>query len=161
VIDELRGTYRGVGIGASAAEIRRVFGARAFADLYREPIGPLDAEFRDDGLPMVISFPDRLSAGRTAVLRYSDASFLFFDGKVFAVVVTDDEAATGRGLAIGHDLGSVEQRYEKMTCREAEPESGPYPYCAGVLGPQRHVWFGQDPIASVTIATTPFDGYER
>lgn len=161
VIDETLGKYRGVGIGDSAADVRRVFGAREFADVSREPMMPLDADFRDDGGPMVIEFPDKPAAERQAVLRYADVSFLLFDGKVFAVVVTDDGAATGRGVAIGNELDSVEQLYEKLTCGEAKPESGPYPYCAGALGQERHIWFGQDPIGSITMATTPFDGYER
>lgn len=161
VIDEVRGTYRGAGIGDSADEVRRVLGTTEFADASRESMMPLDSDFRDDGGPMVVEFPDKPSAGRHDLLRYPDVSFLFFEGKVFAIVVTDDGAATRRGLAIGHDLGSVEKLYQEMSCGEAEPESGPYPYCAGELRPQRHVWFGQDPIASITIASTSFDGYER
>jgi hypothetical protein len=161
VINETRGTYRGVGIGDSEAEVRRVLGQAEPADTSRESMMPLNADFRADGGPMVIDFPDKPAAGRHALLRYDDVSFLFFDGEVFAVVVTDDGAATERGLAIGDDLDSVEQRYQRMTCGDAEPESGPFPYCAGALGRQRHIWFGQDPIGSITMATTPFDTYER
>jgi hypothetical protein len=160
VIDEVRGTYRGVGIGDSPAEVRRVFGVREYADL-NEGMMPIGADFADDGGPMVVDFPEKPAGDRHALLRYSDASFLFFDGKVFAVVVTHEGAATARGVAIGHDIGSVEDRYRTVTCGDAEPESGPYPYCAGELAPGRHVWFGQDPIGSITMATTPFDGYER
>jgi hypothetical protein len=69
VIDEIGGTYRGVGIGDSPADVRRVFGARDYAD-------------------------------------------------------------TSEGLM-------------------------------PVGAPLRHIWFGQDPIGSITMATTPFDGYER
>jgi hypothetical protein len=160
VIDEIRGTYRGVGIGDSPADVRRVFGPREYADM-SEGMMPVGADFAADGGPMVVDFPEKPAADRHAVLRYDEVSFLLFDGKVFAVVVTDHGAATGRGVAIGHDMGSVEKRYQALTCGDAEPESGPYPYCAGALKAERHVWFGQDPIGSITIATTPFDGYER
>jgi hypothetical protein len=160
VIDEIGGTYRGVGIGDSPADVRRVFGARDYADT-SEGLMPVGAHFAKDGGPMVIELPERMGADRQALLRYEDVSFLFFDGKVFAVVVTADGAATARGVAIGHDIGSVKDRYETLTCGDAEPESGPYPYCAGELAPLRHIWFGQDPIGSITMATTPFDSYER
>jgi hypothetical protein len=160
VIDEVRGTYRGVGIGDSPADVRRVFGPSGSSDL-SEGLMPVGAHFAEDGGPMVVELPERLAADRQALLRYEDVSFLFFDGKVFAVVITEDGAATRRGVAIGHDINSVEDRYQTLTCGDAEPESGPYPYCAGALKPDRHVWFGQNPIGSITMATTPFDGYER
>jgi hypothetical protein len=160
VIDEVRGTYRGVGIGDSPADVRRVFGPSGYADL-SEGLMPVGAHFAEDGGPMVVELPERLGADRQALLRYEDVSFLFFDGKVFAVLITEDGAATRRGVAIGHDIDSVEDRYQALTCGDAEPESGPYPYCAGALKPDRHVWFGQNPIGSITMATTPFDGYER
>jgi hypothetical protein len=160
VIDEVRGTYRAVGIGDSPADVRRVFGPREYADM-SEGMMPVGVRFAAAGGPMVVELPEKPGADRQAVLRYADASFLFFDGKVFAVVVTREGAATSRGVAIGHDIGSVEERYRRLTCGDAEPESGPYPYCAGALKPGRHVWFGQNPIGSITMATTRFDGYER
>jgi hypothetical protein len=55
-IDEVRGTYRGVGIGDSAAEVRRVFGPRE--DAGDGPFTPLGAgSFAEVGGAMFIASP--------------------------------------------------------------------------------------------------------
>jgi hypothetical protein len=159
VIHELRGTYRGVGIGDSGAEVRRVFGPRS--DAGDGPLTPLDAgSFTEVGGAMVIRNPRLM--GDPELLRYRDVSFLLMDDKVFALMITDSGAATQEGLAIGHDLDAAGERYEGLNCEDAEVGDfgETFPFCAGPLAPQRHIWFGQDPIGSITIATTQFDGYE-
>jgi hypothetical protein len=162
VIDELRGTYRGVGIGDSGAEVRRVFGPRSHAG--DGPLTPLGAgSFAKVGGAMVIRYPGIPSTPRTPErLRYQEVSFLLMDDRVFALMITDMGAATQQGVAIGSDLDAADERYEGLNCEEAEigdfGES--FPFCAGVLAPERHIWFGQDPIRSMTITTTSFGGAE-
>lgn len=39
--------------------------------------------------------------------------------------------------------------------RNEGTEYRPYPYCLVRLGPDRYVWFGQDPIRSITVSSTP------
>jgi hypothetical protein len=162
-IDELRGTYRGVGIGDSAAAVRRVLGPRRFSS-NREPMTPLRAgSFAEVGGAIVIRNPGILNTPRDPeLLRYGDVSFLLLDDKVFALMITDEGAATQAGVAIGHYLDAAEERYEGLNCEEVEigDFGETFPFCAGPLRPQRHIWFGEDPIRSITIATTQFDGYE-
>jgi hypothetical protein len=171
-IDLVRGTYHGVGIGDDAAAVRRVFGRRAFARLDREPYVPTNAEFGEVGGPTVLNHPCKPPAAarrrsRLAVLRYEDASFLFCDGRAFALMVIAKEASTWRGLRIGDELEKARDLYAGLTCGDAPSgDFGQYPYCAGEIDslgkdPPLHVWFGEDPIASITISTTPYDGYER
>jgi hypothetical protein len=163
LIDEVRGTYRGVGIGASAAAVRRALGARKFAGA-GAPFWPLGAgSFAEVGGAMTIRYPGIPSTPRTPeLLRYQQVSFLLLDDKVFALMITDDGAATSRGLAIGGDLDDADERYEGLNCEDVEigDFGETFPYCAGVLAPERHIWFGQDPIRSITITTTSFGGAE-
>jgi hypothetical protein len=159
VIDEVRGTYRGVGIGDSGAEVRRVFGPRSHAG--DGPLTPLGAgSFAEVGGAMVIRGPRLM--GNPELLRYQDVSFLLMDNRVFALMITDLGAATRQGVAIGGDLDAADGRYDDLNCEEAEigDFGETFPFCAGSLAPQRHIWFGQDPIGSITVATTGFGGYE-
>jgi hypothetical protein len=159
MIDEIRGTYRGVGFGDSGAEVRRVFGAQR--DAGDGPLTPLGAgSFTEAGGAMVIRNPRRM--GDPELLRYRDVSFLLMDDRVFALMITGAGAATQEGLAIGHDLDAADERYEGLNCEDAEVGNfgEAFPFWAGPLAAQRHIWFGQDPIRSITIATTQFDGYE-
>jgi hypothetical protein len=162
VIDELRGTYRGVGIGDSAAEVRRVFGPRE--DAGDGPFTPLGAgSFAEVGGAMFIAAAGIPHTGRDSeLLRYQNVSFLLLDHRVYALMITADGAATQEGLAIGHDLDKAGERYEDLNCEDAEigDFGETFPFCAGQLAPQRHIWFGQDPIRSITITRTGFGSYE-
>ena len=171
-IDESRGRYRGVGIGDDAGAVRRVFGQRPFAAM-DEPLTPTNADFVDVGGPTVVSPPckpttPRLGGrSRHTLLRYDDASFLFCDGTVFALMVTASDARTTSGLGVGDEREKAQSLYADLTCGEAPSgDVGHYPYCAGVTastrsGQRLHVWFGEDPVASITVSTTRYDGYER
>jgi hypothetical protein len=162
VIDELRGTYRGVGIGDSAAEVRRVFGPRE--DAGDGPFTPLGAgSFAEVGGAMFIASPGIPHTPRDSeLLRYRDVSFLLLDDRVFALMITADGAATQEGLAIGYDLDGAGERYDALNCEDAEigDFGETFPFCAGRVAPQRHIWFGQDPIRSITITRTGFGTYE-
>ena len=160
-IDEFEGTYRGVGIGASAEEVRRTFGARAFARLNHEPWTPRRADFT--GGPHVLAPPCRptgsLPGGRSRlqVLRYDEVSFLFCDGRVFAFMVIEQGARTQAGLAIGDELEAAERLYPGLACGQAPSgDTGSYPYCVGRMRPRRSFWLGPDPIGSITFSTIRF-----
>jgi hypothetical protein len=166
-IDEARGTYRGVGVGDDAATVRRVFGARSFARLNEEPISPTKADFAEIGGPG-IDLPCQVGEVRGvvhfAVLRYEEVSFLLCDDRVFAWIAITADARTSRGLSLGDDLDKAEELYPGVTCGDAPSgDFGSYPYCAGPItssqaGPRVHAWFGEDPIATITISTSGFDG---
>ena len=163
VIDENRGTYRGVGIGASAAAVRRALGNMPFARVGWAPWSPKDAEsFREVGAPSVLTPPCRPTQSpggrpRLQILRYREASFVFCDGRVVAVTVIDEGARTQAGLRIGDPLRDARALYPGLRCGEAPSgDIGRYPFCVGRLQPRRSLWFGQDPIASITVSTTRF-----
>jgi hypothetical protein len=172
-IDEARGTYRAVGVGDDAAAVRRIFGQRPFANLDREPAIPTNAQINETGGPAVINLrckpTGRLREGRPrlAVLRYDEVAFFLCDDRVFAWIVIASDARTARGVSVGDDLEKVPTLYPALHCDEAPSgDLGSYPYCAGAIRSQRgaprlHVWFGDDPIASITISTTRYGGYEK
>jgi hypothetical protein len=164
-IDEQRGTYRGVGIGDTPREVRRVFGPRPFADLDREPVFPTRARsWADVAGPSTITPPcrptvnPRTGRSRAQILRYREASFFFCDGRAYAVLAMDTTARTTTGLRIGDPLADVDMLYPDITCGEATSgDAGRrYPYCVGALASRRRLWFGGDPIRSITISTTRF-----
>jgi hypothetical protein len=59
-------------------------------------------------------------------------------------------------VRIGDPLKTSVRRHPGLRCRirNRNSEYIPYPYCKGKLG-ETYVWFGQDPIKSITISTTP------
>jgi hypothetical protein len=159
LLDENRGTYRGVGIGASPAGVRRVLGARRFAGP-DEPLTPRNARsISAIGGPRFVRPPCRPTAGgrsRVRLLRYAQASFLFCDNRVFALVVSDRGARTQAGLAIGDRLEQARRLYPGLRCHRTSPAEGGYPFCVGRLQPRRSLWYGHDPIGSITISATCF-----
>jgi hypothetical protein len=148
VIDEQRGSYGGVTLGASAAAVRSRFG---------EPGGdsgyfPLDEEsYRG---PPFIPTP----AGRPDVLRYAEAAFLVArDTGLASLVVTRLGATTRAGIAVGDRLARVRQRHDDVRCGEAPAgeaifggEDPTYPWCEVGVG-RVQVFFGDDPIESITL----------
>jgi len=147
-IDEVRGTYRGVGIGDTTAVVRRVFGEQRLSGL-DEPISPRKEDFVDIGGPTVI----KLSC--PTKLRYEHVSFFVCDGRVYGFIVAQSGARTRRGVTIGDEHPKVRARYPQLTCGEAPFEGGSYLYCGGRIGKRRWLWFGHDPVRSITVAAVP------
>jgi hypothetical protein len=162
LIDENRGTYGGVGIGASPAGVRLVLGARRFAGP-DEPLTPRNARSTSAiGGPKFFRPPCRPTAAgrggssRVRLLRYAQASFLFCENRVVALVVSDRRARTQAGLGIGDRLEQARRLYRGLRCHRAPAAEGGYPFCVGRLQPQRSLWFGDDPIGSITISAARF-----
>ena len=133
VIDENRGTYRGVGIGSTAAEVRRALGPKVL-------------------VAAQVSKPAcRWSSG---AVRYPEASFTFCEGRVVALTVTEQGARTLAGLAIGDRLAAARSLYPALRCGV----QGERPFCTGRMRPKRSLWFAGDPIRSLTISTAAFPG---
>ncbi len=78
--------------------------------------------------------------------------------RAHTIIVAEDGAQTKRGVGIGDDLALVRGRYEHATCRDIHTEGGSYPFCAVRVGARRYLWFGQHPIASVTLSRLPLGG---
>jgi hypothetical protein len=162
-IDETRGTYRGIGIGASPTAVRRILGESRFARQDEPPTPRSAPSISAIGAPNALQRRCRRSAAaqgassRVRVLRYPQVSFLFCDSRVFALVVSDRQARTQAGLGIGDRLAQAQRLYPGLRCdRPSSGEAGGYPFCVGRLRPQRSLWFGHDPIESITISATRF-----
>jgi len=152
-IDELGGEYGGVGIGSSPKDILRVFGK--VEPLVRAgPFQPTGTgEFRG---PSFI---------RTEVgYAYEDVLFwLSPNGPVVAgFQVTSAGASTARGIEVGDDLDDVRARYPEIRCGEAPAGESPifgnttFPYCSGKVAPGRWIWFGDDPVANISVSRARF-----
>ena len=148
IVNTLRGTYRGVGIGATTRSVERVFGHRPLSG-QNEPISPRKEDFVDIGGPTVIAG----ACGTT--LRYDHVTFLVCDGRVTGFIVAQSGARTERGVAIGDNADKAASRYPELTCGQAPFEGGSYPYCGGRIAAHRWVWFGRDPVRSITVTTAP------
>jgi hypothetical protein len=153
VIDEVDGSYGGVRMGASEAEVRRDFGEPGGG----EGFFPLGEEFGDiGGAPAVRNWPPN-DRSEPTVLRYEDVAFLVGSRGVFAFVVTAEGARTRRGVAIGDPLEKASRTY-RFGCSEGHAgetlwgDALTYPYCRGTIGERIRVWFGEDPIRSITLA---------
>jgi hypothetical protein len=165
-IDEKRGTYRGVGIGDRAEDVFRVFG-RVPVSGTDKPVAPLKDDFVEIGGATLISTPCKGRApgmSGIATLRYDHVTFLLCDGRSHGFIVAVENARTLRGVGVGSDLRDAQAAYPRLRCGEAsygealvgEPPS--YPYCGGKIDGRRWIWFGRDPIGSITISTNRLRG---
>jgi hypothetical protein len=154
LIDENAGRLRGVRFGDTAREVRARLGepsddADGFfpegADFTGPPAIPSPASDQGSRVP-----PDNL--------HYEDTAYLVSPTVgVFSMAILADGARTRAGVGVGDELDRVRQRYDRVDCGEAiagEPLFGDdyptYTWCRAIVGDIR-VFFGDDPIASVTL----------
>jgi hypothetical protein len=147
-IEEGAGAYRGMAIGESREVVMRALGRTRPST---GSIAPLGQDFDEIGGPPFIATP-----GVThEVLRYADTTVLLTENGVYGYVITADDAETVAGVGIGDNLGVVEDRYQDLECGIARAgEYRTFPYCGGMLGSGRWIWFGQDPIRSIVVTRT-------
>jgi len=160
--DELRGTFDGVGIGDDKAAVRRRFGDfDRFPQAY--PIEPL--EIKDDGGSggsgspwSVVTGPHHLGpgglGGEQVTLRYRGASFFVRDDRVFGFLVTDPRGQTRGGVGIGDDLSEARDQYPNFDCEEesqGDTTAVRKAACSGQVPGGRYLYFGGDPIESITV----------
>ena len=114
-----------------------------------EAIGPRDDDYYEIGAPVSIAAP-----GRPDALRYPHLSVMLDSGRVTVIMTAEKGAQTNAGVAIGDSLGEARSAYPGLTCGNRPlGEGGSFPYCGGRLAPNRWIWFGEDPIASITLAS--------
>jgi hypothetical protein len=71
-------------------------------------------------------------------------------------MVTEEGAMTKRGVSIGDRMDDARDRY-RLACRKVAGgesllgEQEYYPSCAATLEDGVRIWFGRDPIRSVTL----------
>jgi hypothetical protein len=149
-IDERTGAYGGVRFGTSEQGVIRVFGQPN-----RDPgIAPAGQNPSQAGVPQ--SIPARPGWG---LLKYKDVVFLTrLGGGVYGLMVTKRGATTKRGVSIGDSMDDARRRYRLKCLSVAGGESlfgGQkfYPSCGARLRRGVQVWFGRDPIRSVTLVS--------
>lgn len=143
-LDERTGAYRGVRFGTSADAVIRMFGEPA-----RTPgFAPAGQSPPDVGVPQSIPGPGEL-------LKYDDVAFLTGPRGVYALIVADVGATTQRGVSVGHrmDEGRGEYGLECIDVAGGESPLGQefYPSCRADLEGGVRIWFGHDPIRSITL----------
>lgn len=158
LLDERAGTYAGVGVGSTLDELQAKLGEPEDTRGGYAPAGKLPSEV---GVPIAVPYPRPGPRPRTIppVYRYDELAFLVFEDRVFSFMVTAEEAETTRGVGVGDSLEEARAAFPRVQCGEAIAgeailpfqETPTYPYCRGVLAPKRFIWFGDDPIESITI----------
>ena len=152
-IDEVAGTYRGVGLGDAASAAIHRFGEPQEIDGPATPVG-VDWE---DGGPLFLRNPDGYIDPPNQ-LRYRDVALLATPRGIHAVIVADPAAATARGVAIGDPLDDAARAYPSLRCSR-ESDAGEHgtdpPRCHGRIAPNRYIWFGNDPIQVIALSPTP------
>jgi hypothetical protein len=148
-LDVNAGTYGGVGLGSTVADVRARFGAGESAP--NGPAAPLGDEFSEVGGALSIPLPHGGRVASRDILRYDDVAFLLADGRVFALVVT-------AGGEIGRSLRDV-ARGDALRCAETSGggEYREYPYCVGRIA-DHFIWYGEDPVRSITLSETSLLG---
>lgn len=154
LIDEQAGRLRGISFGDTVAEVRARLG---------EPSDDADGFFpegADFTGPPAIPSPasDQGSRAPPGNLHYEDTAYLVSPTVgVFSMAILAEGARTRADVGVGDELERVRERYRRVDCGEAiagEPVFGDdyptYPWCRAIVGDIR-VFFGDDPIASVTL----------
>jgi hypothetical protein len=149
-IDERTGAYGGVRFGMSEQGVIRVLGQPE-----RDPgIAPAGQNPSQAGVPQEI--PARPGFG---LLKYKDVVFMTrLGGGVYVLMVTKAGATTKRGVSIGDSMDDARRRYRLKCSSVAGGESlfgGQkfYPSCGARLRHGVRIWFGRDPIRSVTLVS--------
>ena len=149
-IDERTGAYRGVRFGAFERDVIRALG-QPDRDPGFAPAGENPSE---------VGVPESVPAiGPGGLLKYEGVGFLGTPkGGVYALIVTDTGATTRRGVSIGDRMDVARSKY-RLECREVaggESLFGRqefYPSCSARLRNGFRIWFGRDPIRSITLVS--------
>lgn len=75
----------------------------------------------------------------------------------YSVSIADPRMRTREGVRYGDSLKSVREHYPFVRCaiRNEDSEDVPYPYRSGQAARGFYVWFGQDPLRSISFARWP------
>jgi hypothetical protein len=91
------------------------------------------------------------------VWRFRNVVFVGDRRGAWFASVTHPSARTRQGVAVGDRLDEVKRAYSGLRCGEAN-RGGDYiqfPYCTGQVASRRFIWFGGDPIESITLSIAP------
>jgi hypothetical protein len=160
-IDEVEGTYGGVGIGDSREDVWRVFGRKSRVGHNEgfQPTGAGDDFFGPNYIPaetgyayedVLFWFPlEDLHLGRGSPLRGKQDQVAGFQ-------VTAPGVRTLRGIGAGDSLEDAKDAYPELDCGDAPAgDYATYHYCSGRIAEERHIWFGGDPIMNISVSRSP------
>jgi hypothetical protein len=157
-VDEARGSYGAIALGADVAEVKRRFGPpvrEAHRDGYLAPVG---TEADSISLPSKgPSAPDLRPGERSRVLRYPNVAFAATrDAGVYGIFTNDPAARTSRGVGIGDDQSAVRKAYPGIECGTGNEgsEFPAYEFCRTRLANGVRLWFGGNPVASIALSTS-------
>jgi hypothetical protein len=149
LIGDEAGRFRNVSLGDSRTRVTEELGAALRVD--GGTIAPVGEDFDDIGGPPFIATPGTTHES----LRYRDLTVLLSNGRVYGLLVTNPQADTTQGVGIGDNLALAEERYSSLDCGIVEVDDyRRFPYCGGRIGRGRWIWFGQDPIRSIVVASS-------
>lgn len=158
-VDERKGSVQGVVLGDSVAAVKRQLPGGVEEDAMTAKNVPLGGEVEELGLPWIVAPPRGLAASdRMRILRYRHLSITFAPPtSAFLIQIAIPGALTRAGVGIGDRLDAAASAYPNMRCdvRNRNSEYVPYPYCTAKLENGPYIWFGQDPIRSITLSSTP------
>jgi hypothetical protein len=152
-LDLKRGSFGGVALGDTAQDMQRVFGRKSPAG-EGERITALSVGDDPDYSPPVLTLEPQAGPAAESAYRYENVVFIVRQSTIGAIIVNDHGArARGTDVGIGDKLARARAAYD-LECGTANEgtEYEPFPACVGRTAPHVYVWFGNDPIANITLA---------
>jgi hypothetical protein len=147
-IDPVAGAFAGVRLGDTRAQAEARLG-RAPPWNGDQSVEPLEEDWNEIGAPSHMDL-----SGTPYVLRYPHTTVELENGRVIAIVTAERGARTPTGIGVGDGIEAVRENYPALRCWDAAYEGfGTYPVCSGRVKAKRWLWFGQDPIRSIAIAS--------
>ncbi len=157
-IDERRGTFDGIALGAPESRIVRRFGPDRGES--NGPISPLGTDESGGGGPGFGRPRTPTPNDRSTTLRYDGMSFSTFNRRVYVVVSALQRATSLRGVGVGDRLSEVRRAYPELACGTATDDFGrdTHQYCTAEVHPGRFLYFGSDPVETVAIGKVALSG---
>jgi hypothetical protein len=141
-VDARTGVVAGVRIGDTAGQIETKLGRATFGNEFSP------RRTRPFTGPLAIPAPDSIQA---AVAQYQSHAFLIGSIGTYSLKTVAPGAATQRGVGVGEPLSAVRQAYPGTRCgRYLQGEGTAFDWCSARIG-LNAVFFGGDPIASITV----------
>lgn len=154
VIDVTAGTYRGIPLGGTPEQMFAVLGRIDRAD-QDETASPTSVD--EDYGPFGIAYPD--VSCPAPFYRYEHVALGFNCDELLWVKTVKRGEGTREGVGVGDPLAAVAPAYPGAVCGNAGGgEWEEYSACSLEVAPRRFVWFGGDPIVSITIGSVPLEG---
>jgi hypothetical protein len=166
-IAENAGAIGAVRIGSSKAMVRRVFGSYgAHPTAYPGEPSDVAGDETTGGPWSVVTGPHHLGPGglrgEQVTLRYPGVAFFVHDDRVFGFLASARGAHTSRGVKIGDRLARVREAYPRFHCEPAsrgETTATQAASCSGTVAGGRLLYFGEDPIRSITVMAHALSHY--